>query len=234
MENIGIYTAIIIEPRKHPAMEFVLQNFTDNLDTRWNFIIFHGIDNDSWLKDLISNINISNKDRIQLYNLGVKNLTIPEYSKLCVSRSFIELIPTEIFLIFQTDTMICSSEKELIYKFLQYDYVGAPWCKENTNNPGCGKVGNGGLSLRRKTKMLEVISKVPYKINYHEDTYFCVNNTIVPLNMPSWEEAQLFSMETVYSAKCFGLHKAWQFQNISKVEQQFPGFSELVKLNSKI
>lgn len=233
MDNIGIYTAVMIEPRKHAAMEFVLRNFTSNLDRRWNFIIFHGTDNNQWLIDLIDNNFLSDKDRIRLINLGVQNLTYPEYNKLCVTASFIELIPTETFLIFQVDTMICSSERNLIYDFINYDYVGAPWSKENTNNPGCGKVGNGGLSLRKKSKMLEVIKNVPYKINYHEDTYFCIVNKSIKLNMPSWDEAQLFAMETVYSPKCFGLHQAWRFQDTSIVEKQFPGYSELVKLNSK-
>ena len=36
------YTAIIIEPREHKALEFVLSNFLQNLSTKWNFIIFHG------------------------------------------------------------------------------------------------------------------------------------------------------------------------------------------------
>lgn len=32
--NIGIYTAVIVEPRKHEALELVLTNFTNNLDNR--------------------------------------------------------------------------------------------------------------------------------------------------------------------------------------------------------
>ena len=33
------YTAIITEPRIHPAWKLVLNNFLTNLDERWDFII---------------------------------------------------------------------------------------------------------------------------------------------------------------------------------------------------
>jgi hypothetical protein len=32
------YTAIITEPRIHPAWKLVLNNFLTNLDERWNFL----------------------------------------------------------------------------------------------------------------------------------------------------------------------------------------------------
>ena len=44
-ENKGIYTAIILEPREHKALEYVLNNFLDNLSDEWNFIVFHGSKN---------------------------------------------------------------------------------------------------------------------------------------------------------------------------------------------
>jgi DNA repair ATPase RecN len=33
------YTAIIVEPRKHKALEFVLNNFKENLNDDWIFVI---------------------------------------------------------------------------------------------------------------------------------------------------------------------------------------------------
>jgi len=229
-----LYTAIIIEPRKHPAMHFVLKNFLENLDERWGFIIFHGTKNDQWLRDMINSEFSSDKNRIQLNNLNLSNISWKEYNKLCSNSDFIEKIPTEQFLIFQVDTSICNSEKNLIYDFLKYDYVGAPWLiTPGSDSEFCGKVGNGGLSLRRKSKMLEVIEKVPYPDNIAEDEYYCIYNKLVTLNRPTYEEAQLFSMETVYSGRCFGIHKPW-LHEAGKVdlEIQFPGYNELVRLNS--
>jgi hypothetical protein len=207
-----MYTAVIIEPRKHPAMKFVLNNFLDHLDERWNFIIFHGTENEEWVKQFQG-------PRITYVNLNVANLTTAEYSKFCTTSEFYEKIPTEMFLIFQTDTMICPSEKNLIYDFMKYDYVGAPFIYM-----GKVSVGNGGLSLRRKSKMLEIIHKYPYN-GEPEDVYFSTK----PLYKPSVEEAKLFSMESIYSERCFGIHKAWVFHQVDC--ELFPQLRNLVRLN---
>ena len=67
------YTAIIIEPRKHRALHFVLTNFLHNLSNDWNIIIFHGINNVEYVKDIVDSIET---DRISLINLNVENLNI--------------------------------------------------------------------------------------------------------------------------------------------------------------
>lgn len=229
-----LYTAIIIEPREHPAMKFVLNNFLNNLDNRWSFMIFHGIDNKDWLEDIINNNFSSEKSRIQLINLNIKNMTWSEYNTLITTASFINQIPTETFLIFQTDTMISSFHKDLIYDFIDYDYVGAPWLKtKDSKNLFNGKIGNGGLSLRKKSKMLDVINNVPYPKNMAEDEYYCIRNKTIPLNKPTYEKAKLFSIETTYSPVSFGLDKAWIYITDYDLEKQFPGYNELVMLNQR-
>ena len=219
----GMYTAIILEPRKHKAMEFVLANFLDNLDERWSFIIYHGTENGQWLNEMINRnpYILKNKNRIILKSLGVNNLKLNEYSSKMTNYEFINSIPTEVFLVFQTDTMISKPYKDLIYDYIEYDYVGAPW-----NDRG---IGNGGLSLRRKTKMLEIIKKVPYRIGYAEDHYFYTSRM---MRVPTFEKAKEFSIETVYSPKAFGIHAAWKhLKNVT--EEQCPGYNILVQLNQK-
>jgi hypothetical protein len=190
-------------------------------------MIFHGTENEEFVQNIIDSHFVLDKDRIQLHNLNVSNLSWNEYNKLICTSDFTRKIPTEQFLIFQTDTMICPSEKNLIYDFLKYDYVGAPWSFE-------GDVGNGGLSLRRKSKMLEIIENNPYPDGLAEDLYFCRHNKVVSLHKSPFNEAILFSMETIFSSRCFGLHKAWCFQGdkIDEIESRFPGFKELIRLNS--
>ena len=158
------YTAIIIEPRRHPALEFVLINFLENLNNEWNIIIYYGNNNIDFLKNIIDTKLNKYINRITTINLNVNNLTLQDYNNLMINTQFINSIPTEIFLIFQTDSMICDTNKDLIYNFLEYDYVGAPWSE--------GGVGNGGLSLRRKSKILEIIKNCPYNIGDPEDKYF--------------------------------------------------------------
>ena len=167
-QNNERYTALIIEPRKHRAFEFVMNNFLTNLDERWNFMVFHGTENELYVNEILTTKFQDQSERITTINLGVPNMTIDEYSALMMSKDFLDKIPTEVFLVFQTDSMICPNFKDNLEKFIPYDYVGAPWTWKHPpwrapqENPTAeDAVGNGGLSLRRKTKMLEILEKCP-------------------------------------------------------------------------
>lgn len=213
------FTAIIVEPRKHNAFEFVFMNFIENLDERWRFIIYHSEFNKSFISNiLISNIIISNR-KIDMISICKYNLSIVEYNKLLTYKHFYNLIPTETFLIFQTDSMILQENKHLIYDFINYDYVGAPWVS--------GKVGNGGLSLRKKSKMLEILNLIQYNRNDNEDYYFSVRSNNLNIRIPSYENAKLFSIETQYNDISFGIHRVWD--RLNKED-----YNKLIKLYPKI
>lgn len=47
-----MYTAVIVEPRIHNALPFVLQNFHENLSSDWSILVFHGKDNSTFVNDL--------------------------------------------------------------------------------------------------------------------------------------------------------------------------------------
>jgi hypothetical protein len=225
------YTAIIVEPRKHRAFEYVLNNFTKSLDTRWRFIVFHGTTNETFVKNIID--KNENSNRIQMINLYVENLTIHDYNKLFYDKTFYSNIPTEVFLIFQTDTIICEKFKDRIYDFVEYDYVGAPWVNRS--------VGNGGLSLRRKSKMLEILDKCSdLKYNnhgnyYNEDFFFSrLSLSRLIINIPSYEKAQEFSIETVHNKDSFGIHNCWRYlsaDNLKNVLSWCDELHELILLN---
>jgi len=200
------YTAVIVEPRKHAALSFVLENFLKNLSNEWNIIIFHGNLNIDFVNNIISNKLNNYKERISTINLNINNLTRDEYSLLFKQKFFYHRIPTETFLVFQTDSIIFEKNKELINNFLKYDYVGAPWSwsPKGVNN----FVGNGGLSLRKKSKMIEIIQKDVDNNNLPEDVYFSCTDK-VSLFKPSQQEAKLFSVEYMYSEVTFGVHQPW-------------------------
>lgn len=232
------YTAVIVEPRKHPAMEFVLKNFTQNLDSRWSFLVFHGNSNKEYVENIIQTTIPEESYRIKLIPIGKDNLTIDDYNVLFYDREFYDKISTEIFLIFQTDSMICSPQKNSIYDYLKYDYVGAPWPKDN---PEGNAVGNGGLSLRRKSKMLEKLQVCKDKLKnsngkfINEDVFFANRfNDLVKINKPTVEDAKNFSMEAIFTDKPFGVHKPWDYlspEQNSQIESNCPGYNELVKNN---
>ena len=222
------YTAIIIEPRKHKALQFVLTNILENLNSDWNIIVFHGNLNEEYLKNIINNNLQTYINRIKLINLNVDNLTITEYSKLLKTKDIYNYIPTEMFLIFQTDSIILKENKEKIYNYLEYDYVGAPWPFINN------EIGNGGFSLRRKSKMLEIIEKCPYEsidnksISHdiirkdfdNEDVYFSLLCPSVMLNKPTFDNASKFSSESIWNPESFGIHKIWSGVNIDKINNE--------------
>jgi Protein of unknown function (DUF5672) len=198
-----MYTAIIIEPRKHRALSYVLNNILTNLSNDWNVVVCHGTQNAEFVNNIISSDLSTYRNRITLRNLGVDNLDLIGYNKLLTTKSFYDYIPTEMFLVFQTDSIIISRYAHLINSFLRYDYVGAPWIRNK-------QVGNGGFSLRRKSKMLEIIEKVPYSNGKNEDEYFSLSP--IPMYKPTFDEAKLFSVETVFNEVSFGCHKPWNHE----------------------
>ena len=219
------YTAVIVEPRKHKATRFVLENILTHLDSRWNVLFFHGTENGVWARELVEQSLPQYKHRIKYKSLGVANLTISEYNRLLVSREFTEQIPTETFLIFQTDSMICPKYRDRINEFIgRYDYVGAPWL-----NNGTAEIGNGGFSLRKRSAMLDIISWYHYN-GENEDVYFangCRDGLHV---LPSVEDAQRFSIETMNMRNAFGVHKPWLLWDMKERSKEDPdGWLELCR-----
>ena len=233
---MGIYTAVITEPRIHRAWKLVLNNFLTNLDERWDFLIVCGLLNKEFLIELIETNFKEHKHRITIHQLNIENFKKDEYTKFMLEPLIYELIPTETFLTFQLDTLISAKYKDYIYDFIQYDYVGAPW--------GHGilvydyekmdvLVGNGGLSLRKKTAMLNIIkndiTNTRYENNINEDIFFSKNIK----NIPSVEQAKLFSVETIFSEKSFGIHNCHKWithEQIYKISEHIPDFIDLIYL----
>jgi len=238
-----LYTAIIVEPRIHKALSFVLKNFTDNLNEDWNFIIYHGTQNEKMVKSIIYTFSESVKSRITLVNLKVKNISVGGYSTMFFCPTFYDNIPTETFLIFQTDSIILKENKDKIYDFMKYDYVGAPWAKTLGIVLGKMEVGNGGLSLRKKSKMVEllqykergIVNGGLYGKYIAEDQFFC-GYYVPEVNVykPTFIKAMQFSIEAVFSEEPFGVHKLWNGlpdEQLNYLYNKYPDIKILMQLN---
>jgi len=218
-------TAVIVEPREHKALPFVLKNVLENLPSNSKIMIFHGNKNLNYIKKNIKEQLKKYENRIILNNLNVDNLDILRYNKLLTSADFYKKIPTEMFLIFQTDSMICSENKNNLKEFMKYDYVGAPWRYRHD------RVGNGGFSLRRKSKILEYLIKCPYGGSGGEDGYFADGCSKMKLNVPNLEDAKKFASETYESKNPYGIHKAWNYIDNGKMEKMCRNSTKLRDLN---
>jgi hypothetical protein len=218
----SFFEAVFIDFRVLPNIEFIIRNAIFKLGSNWSYTIICGNDNHSFIKELVKNID----KNIKIICLNCNNLTQEEYSNLLTTELFWNKIYGEKVLIYQEDSLIFHSN---ILPFLNYDYIGAPFSKSSNDTPNC--VGNGGLSLRTKCKMLEVIKKYPLEktrvnsstLSYMkyknlslppEDVYFSKNMQEYYIgDVADWNTAYSFSSEQIFNPKSFGGHKYWISNN---------------------
>lgn len=191
-------TAIIIEPRCHPALRLVVHNVRDHLPSNWDIVVVHGTKNGAWVRQELSDLEI------RYHEIPHQNLTISQYNKICLSRNLYELSPHENILIFQTDTFILNSPFK-ITDFLKYDYIGAPIIGTDYMN--------GGFSLRKKSVFLSFLKDpLILESGENEDFIFSIlcrkHNKIIP----NADIAGSFSTETqLLHPTPFAVHKPWAY-----------------------
>jgi hypothetical protein len=212
--------AVIVEPRQHPLLVPIVQNFMQVLGEDWKIQIFHGTQNGDFIKTSSLNDQIR-EGRIYLSEINVANLDIAGYNSLFFSTGFWENLLGENILIFQTDTVLCKASRLKVEDFLKYDYVGAPW-DPNKFNFICKSdghrifVGNGGLSIRKRSKSLNILKQRPVPSNQacpNEDGYFSCLATEPDSNfsVPTPDIAKMFSVETTFYGEPVGVHKPWPY-----------------------
>jgi hypothetical protein len=193
--------AVIVEPRDHPHLEYVIRNVSHFLGNEWSILLVHAIPNENTairLKSILPNLGLH---KLEVYDLNPS--VKPGYNELLTSISFYNTIPAETILIFQTDSILL---RKGIEEFVKYDYVGAAWY--------FGGFGNGGISLRKKSKMIEIIRKTPFSGSgfENEDVYFIECAKKHPyITLPTIEQANKFSVETVYYSKPLGIHNPMRY-----------------------
>jgi hypothetical protein len=227
------YTAVIIEPREHKALEFVLKNALDNLDESWKILLFHGTQNETYSQEIQKRLSTG---RLLLHRLEVENLNQVTYSELLATKSVLyDHIDTEYFLVFQTDSMIFKEYKDLIYNFINMDidYVGAPWL-ESAYIPTKVRqfIGNGGMSLRKTTTMKKIIENHTWNCRHewHEDLFFTFPYPDVPCVKPPYEMAKLFCVDEVFSPISFGAHRPWCHKHFDRLVKIHPEVQTLKDL----
>lgn len=211
-------TAIIIEPRFHPALRLVVKNVRSKLPNDWEIIVVHGTLNGAWVREELDFPNI------RFVEIPYRNLTIKQYNKICLSPDLYNLSTTENILIFQTDTVILNSNFQ-ITDFLHYDYIGAPI--KDTN------YFNGGFSLRKKSVFLEILNDPLLKASKeNEDIIFSDLLRIRNKALPSKEIAGSFSAETqLLHPNPFAVHKPWNYlakENLDRLIATSPQLEVLI------
>jgi hypothetical protein len=208
--------AVLIEFRQLPHLEYIIRNAIIKLGPTWSHTIICGNKNYHMLCNICSQLS----PNIKIIRLPFDNISIGQYSLLLASVEFWNMLIGEKILIYQDDTCIFENN---IDDFLEYDYIGGQF---PTNIYSGTYVGNGGLSLRSKSVMLDVIrtikmldlkmdideSTTSSKIIIPEDVYFC--KVMYDYNIGKLADvvaANKFSAEHIYdsSVKPFGGHAFW-------------------------
>jgi hypothetical protein len=192
-------TAVIVETRKLHNIRDIINNHFRYLNKDWELFVFHGPENGYLFMEYKANL-IKLKEDI---GKGYPNGNHQGYNNLLTSKWFWESVPHEKILIFQHDSGLLRAGIE---EFLEWDYIGAPI----KNVPD---VQNGGLSLRSKSVMLNILKNTNFAANYTtEDTFFCRNikrfGKLAPNNI-----ARQFSVETIFALGSLGYHAINKYLN---------------------
>jgi hypothetical protein len=161
------YAAVIAEPRLNSGLDYISKNMLTVLGKEWKLVIFHSEANEPFVRKCFLDASPA---RVEFHKFEQRESPFQTYNNLLYSEDFwLPLIKYSRILIFQTDAFLI---RKFPAHFLDYDYVGAPWCESNTdlkrvlssslfnnrfNDFEKYLVGNGGLSLRNPTAALECI-----------------------------------------------------------------------------
>ena len=150
IQKKSYYEAVFVEFRIFPHIELIIRNAILKLGSKWSFSIVCGNKNLTFITNMCKSIS----DNIKIIKYEIDNMTQEEYSNMVMTTDFWNSLNGEKILIFQEDTLIF---KNNIDDFIEYDFIGAPFPSNSNDTPN--RVGNGGFSLRSKSKMIEVITK---------------------------------------------------------------------------
>ena len=205
--------AVIVETREHKALPFVLQNVMSILPKDYSLQVFHGNNNIDYVKETTNKLDCE----VFLTNLKIDKISADDSSlEIMLTKKFWSKVKGETVLYFECDTMLCPNSDNKIEDFEHFDYIGGYWGNPlGTMSNKYDRVMNGGLSLRKKSFMLDIIEN---KLQAYLDDggnpcedYFVSEMTEVK---PTYEEVLSFSIDNGYmypidNKAPFGLHKPW-------------------------
>lgn len=243
-------TAIIVETRSLHSLLFAVWHMLKVLPSpQWVVVLVHAPENRKFVCSAFSaNPRVQLVELAQRFTIQTTDCLATEPTSLQdswpsgwglaniqLTHPFMEAIPTENYLTFQTDGLLCDGDPldihERLMSMFVYDFVGAPWGYTQLG-------GNGGFSLRKKSATLKVLSQLldlstdtPYLFDTrasptftkrHEDAIFIDLLSSFPgLSLPSYETAMAFSTETNFtigSKSSLGFHNPWKHLSLPQYE----------------
>lgn len=235
--------AMIVEPREHPHLEFVVRNIMLHLNNRkadWRLQIHISSQNQGFVKRILLDI-----PDVQYRLLPDKFYGSTDYNTLLKGQKLWRDFHNngiQNVLIFQVDSILIGND---ISPYLKYDFIGAPW-HITPSAPSADWVRNdyellshkqlyfeaccnGGLSLRNVAAMVNITkSRASRNPHVNEDTYFSSSAKDMGLKLPKRHESYSFALEipchdisTKSSRSHLGLHNAWMYLSLVEIKRFF-------------
>jgi len=202
--------AVIVEPRRHPALRAVVANHRAMLPASWPIRLWTSESNVTYA--LAELRGIAGPLEVRALAAGVADLTQLSYSELLTDPAFWESQKEAWVLIFQADcVMFRPLAGAELARWQRYDYVGANYFNAAEVAPGGFGGVQGGFSLRRREAMLDCLARVRWddvdawrrsfgappiaESRRFEDIYYTHACAIVGAAMPAPSERGEFSVE---------------------------------------
>lgn len=147
--------ALLIENRVNPILAPLMLHFMSVVPPDWRFRFMGSVESVEHLNSsrAIRDSVASGKLDLTYIPANMTTGSQEEISRFLTTLWLYETVlqPAEWLLVFQTDSMLCANSRQSLNNWLDYDWVGAPW------NPNGRFGGNGGLSLRRVSRIIDIL-----------------------------------------------------------------------------
>lgn len=238
--------AAIIEDRPLSNLAPLLLHFSSILGPGWPIVLFtpEGKEpNSPAFRRAVDDGRISIRRLPEDLQFG-KHQAVSEF--LTLPWFWEQLAPAGHVLMFQADSIVCTSANIRVDDFLEYDFVGAPIDVPKDPPNGHGEGYNGGFSLRNRTMILDIVNKFSWQaekdagtisqapcvtqepcLKFEDQWFYHKMKEIPGARLPTKEVASTFAVETVWYDTPLGYHQVerWNSDRMDEVARWCPEYA---------
>jgi hypothetical protein len=237
-------TALIVDPRNIVDLPYLINDFKKKLGENWKVVFYCGKGESADMQKYIDK-------EVEIRELNVNNFTLDEYSDFMKQKTLWESLYGDFVLTFQADTFIINQIPYNINYFMSLNksYIGGnmdhDWQElKRENLYPTFKNFNGGLSLRKRVDMIQIIDKFGIEKTQPnssriqtdpEDVYFTIGCYKLNLPIGDSEECMYFSINRIWVDNYFGIHKPIPqvLENNTKIKDIYCQHTNTFKLKPK-
>jgi hypothetical protein len=204
--------AFLVETRPLPHLPALFTHMAGVIPPEWTFKFMGSPESIAFMRTSHPIVRLEASGKLSIVQLP-SNYSLSD--REAISQMFTDpalyrthLSPAENLLVFQPDSIFCTNAPTTLNDFLDWDWIGAPWSKDAEWG------GNGGLSLRKVSRILKVLEKEQREKGNpgagFEDWW--LSSRLMQLEgarTPNANVSKKFSVESVWDEKPLGYHIGW-------------------------